>query len=161
LDTPLETLTEYLGDTGKKLKSFADRVNLQHPDLELFFDSIPHSKDVYAAAVNLINYRTKGELTPELNVAVDYLQQPKPRILKSAEEREKFRAIKAGARTINFKPLDEDAFYAYPEHFKRYARNSKYYKEEINQFQEKQIVFQTKNMPEMASSYNKRIKDLE
>ncbi len=174
-----DLVTACLGSTGQRLKAFAQQVNLNHPDLELFFDSIGQGSDLYKAAADIIS-RAKVEKEASSNVkneendllgrhprfpqVVRMLQQPRTRLLCSPQDRFNQRAVKKQIKAIGLKNMfstGENAFYGRPDHFKRYARNSKFHHEEMKELVVRQECFASFGMTEMAHAFAKRMRSLE
>lgn len=154
-----------LGQTGIRLKTFADRINTNHPDLESCFEDksfAPFFKEVADILSKDVN--VEKEFLEKNASLVRAIQQPKTRLLKHEETRHQCRNNKKDFKNIGLKSLTqvgEDSYFEVPSHFKRFARYSNYYHEELKELQRKQELFSLKNMNETASCYTKRMRQLE
>ena len=83
------------------------------------------------------------------------------------EDRNTQRGNKKQVKSIGLKNViqggqnSENNFYGKPSHFKRFARYSSWYRQELQELNERQSLFQSKNMTEMAHVYAKNMRELE
>jgi hypothetical protein len=182
-EMPEDIVVGILGATGHRLKRFAMRVNLDHPDIEVYFSTFGKSAiDIFKAATELVaaaqSDKAAGRQTPNMETEfiaqdsswsriVRLLQSPSARLLVGTEDRKGQRAIKRQAKNIGLKNIlqsgtnAENNFFGQPEHFKRFARGSKFYLEEMKELQTRQELFVSKSMNELANTFAKRMRSLE
>lgn len=166
--TPDEKLKTVLGVTGERMKSFALKVNLDHPDLELVLSEAGNVAGFFADACSLLVISEPAEQTflqkEGYGKIARFLQSPRPRLLQSADARQAAREIKKQVKSVGLKSVftgGENSFYGRPAHFKRFARGSKFYQTEIADLNVRASAFQQHGMPELANTFQKRMRDIE
>lgn len=172
-EAPDEQVKACLGDLGKKLKRFARRVNLEHPDLEIFVDNLPKcAVEIFKTSAEILN---SGDVqNDELAFSLKYgdegkvflraILQPRTRLLLDVSDRTNQRSVKKHPKNVGLKALlsaGENAYFGQAENFNRFARGSKIGYEELDQLDERQAKFRSMNMQEIADSYSKRMKSLQ
>jgi hypothetical protein len=178
-ETPDDTIKAVFGMTGQRLKKFAQRVNLEHPDIELYFSELGEtSQAMYRQVADILVSveKTKNFNSVEAEFLaqdkdftriVRQLQQPLPRLLMSSEDRKTQRENKKQIKSIGLRNViqggnnAENCFYGKPDHFKRYARLSPWYHQELKDLNDRQNLFQSKSMTEMAHVYAKQTRELQ
>jgi hypothetical protein len=161
-----ELIKPVLGETGKRLKKFASRVNLQHPDLSEYLNGISkYCNNLYNDASRVMTGPKKFTEIDLLEENSNYsriirrLDKPKARLLNSSHDRNSERIVKKQIRNVSMKSIysaGENCFYGRPNNFKRFSRYSKYYQTEVAGFDEKINVFKEHGMEELAHSFAKR-----
>lgn len=175
---PDDLLNDCLGGTGKRLKQFAAKANLEHPDLELFFDSIGSVGDLYQTAADIIiqarleketsekvkNEEAKLLAKGNFSQIIRKLHQPRTRLLSSEKDRLEQRKAKKQITAVNLKAAlsgGENSFFGRPDNFKRFTHRSQYYNTEMKELLVRLECFQSHGMPEMAHVFSKRMRGLE
>lgn len=169
-----------LGESGKRLLRFANRINYDHPDLDSWLEEVHESSP--SLFYNASDILTKAQYSKDTNQdvacleeqfladnpafkhVIQRLERPKARLLRSTRERVENRSVKKPPKNISMKQIysqGENGFYSQPEHFKRFARCSKYYIQELQGFEERQATFNEHGMPELAHAFAKRMRALE
>jgi len=172
-------LKNTLGESGRRLLRFANRINYDHPDLDQWLEEVDQTS--LSLFANVSDILTKAQYNkdtgqnanlearflaenPAFPYIIQRLERPKARLLRSTRERVENRGIKKSAKNISLKQMysqGENGFYNQPEHFKRYARCSKYYIQELHELEERQAAFNEHGMPELAHAFVKRMRELE
>jgi len=178
-EAPDDLVKEVLGSTGMRLKRFAIRVNLNHPDIESYFGMLGQpAVELCKVAAEALTAATADKSQGKEIVSLEkdftanegwvkslrFMQQPNARLLGGLEDRKNQRGIKQQIKSVGLKSVfqgGENAFYGRPTHFKRFARGSSYYHEELKDLKARQDLFVAKNMPEMSHAFAKRMRSLE
>jgi hypothetical protein len=178
-ETPEDTMKAVFGTTGQRLKRFATRVNLDHPDIELYFSELGETAqamyrqvaDTLVAVEKSKNFNSvENEFLAQdkdFTRIIRQLQQPLPRLIVSNEDRKTQRENKKQVKSIGLRSViqsgtnAENCFFGKPDHFKRYARLSPWYHQELKDLNDRQALFQSKSMTEMAHVYAKHMRELQ
>lgn len=178
-ETPEDVVKATLGNTGIRLQRFAIRVNPEHPDLESYFSELGNpAVELFKSAADVLVAASadKAKNKDLADVEKDFLAteswmkiirplgMPRTRLLAGLEDRKTQRGIKKQIKSVGLKSIfqgGENTFYGRPAHFKRFARNSGYWHTEMKELQERQDMFASKHMNEMAHAFAKRMRALE
>lgn len=175
--TPDEIVKATLGVTGEKLKRFAVRVNLEHPDLVLFTTEVPSLVKLFAEAADFLSAAkdtiSEGKVPSSMEETLlankEYpkilrvIHQPTTRLLTGIEDRKDQRNMKKEVNNVTLKTVfatGENFYFSRPSHFMRYTRNSKYCQVELAELNKRHDLFLAKNMNELAHSFAQRMQAL-
>lgn len=151
----------WLGESAGLLRKYANSVSKSGRELHPDSCNLPTGWKTFAE--NLEKSIREGKPCVDVN---DYkpilkaLSCLKPRLVKDPTQRNEIRNIKNQIKNLSLKQaymLGENGFYGKPDNFQMYVRNSKLYKNEIENLEKQQKVFVERNMPEVAHSIKKRI----
>ena len=173
-DAPDDVVKTRLGETGRKLKKFAMRTNLNHPDIEVFVNGLPKcaidmfkfSSEVLGQEDNKLQEEVY-ETWSDAKAVIKGIQQPRARLLVADYERVSQRSVKKHPKNIGLKSLfaaettGENAFFGRPLNFHRFARGSNVGHQEMANLDAKRAKFRSINMNDLAESFNKRIQSLQ